>query len=276
MVKGYRAPETGGKDMDVFTVELSGIPIEIQSRYHYCRWYCRSFFTDRYPLFSVFADENRLNDLRERCPDMREELLERDAIYSVIASRLPSFNRAVLHGACISYHDKGYLFAAASGTGKTTHIRLWRQFVGAGVDIVNGDKPICHIEGEKKNQAEITAYGTPWCGKEGWGRRRSTPVAAVCFLRRAEEGNRIRRVSPADAVPLMLRQMFHPYEPEATGLMLDLLDQMIATLPMYLLECDISEEAVKCSFEALTGEAYTGNGIQTTAEEIDRLWRMPG
>ncbi len=257
--------------MDVFDIELAGLPIEIKSRYQYCRWFCRDYLTNREPVFSVYAEDDRLAELREYNPDMREEFLERDAIYSAIAARLPFYDRVTLHGACIAYKGKGILFTAASGTGKSTHIGLWKQYLGADVDIVNGDKPIFHVE-----EDQITAYDTPWCGKEGWNRKHSAPMGAICFLRRTEDReNHIRKVDPDEAVSLMLRQMFHPYEPDATGRMLELFDQMISSLPMYLLECDISEDAVRCSFEALTGETYISRGIQTTPDEINRLWRMP-
>lgn len=257
--------------MDVFNIELAGMPMEIRSRYNYCRWFCRDYLTEREAVFSVYAEDDRMTELREYSPDMREEFLERDAIYSAIASKLPYYNRVTLHGACISYKGKGYLFTAASGTGKSTHIGLWKQYIGEEVDIINGDKPIFHIE-----EGKITAYDTPWCGKEGWNRKHSAEMAAICFIRRTEDGmNRIRRVKPDEAISLMLRQMFHPYEPDATGLMLDLFSRMIESLPLYLLECNISEDAVRCSFETLTGEKYTSRGIQTTLEEINQLWRMP-
>ena len=46
-----------------------------------------------------------------------------------------------MHGAVIEYEGNGYMFSADSGTGKTTHILLWRKFLGDKVKIVNGDKP---------------------------------------------------------------------------------------------------------------------------------------
>ncbi|MCD8021179.1 MAG: hypothetical protein LUF92_16880 [Clostridiales bacterium] len=258
--------------MERFNIELAGISMEIQSRYNYCRWFCRDYLTDKPPIFSVYVEDERLAELKEYSPEMRDEFLERDGVYSAIASKLPYYNRVALHGACISYKGKGYLFTAASGTSKSTHIGMWKQYIGENVGIVNGDKPIFHIEGRK-----ITAYDTPWCGKEGWNRKQHAEMAAICFIRRSEDGiNRIRKVDPEESVSLMLRQMFHPYEAEATGLMLELFDQMIETLPLYLLECDISEDAVHCSFEALTGETYESRGILTSPEEINRLWRMPG
>jgi len=257
--------------MDIFNMELAGLTIEVKSRFEYLRWFCRNYLTDN-PVadFSVYAEDKRLEELREYSPEMRDEFLERDAVYSAIASKLPYHDRVALHGACISYKGKGYLFTAASGTGKSTHIGLWKRYLGEDVGIVNGDKPIFHI----KPDGTIRAYDTPWCGKEGWNRKLSADMAGICFIRQGEK-NTIRTVDPEEAISLMLRQMFHPYEPEATGLMLGLFDGIITNLPLYMLECDISEEAVKLSFEALTGEKYKRADKETTYEEINKLWRLP-
>ncbi|MCD8089499.1 MAG: hypothetical protein LUD81_02565 [Clostridiales bacterium] len=257
--------------MDIFNIEMAGVVIEIRSRYNFCRWFCRNYLTDKAADFSVYAEDDRMAEFREHSPEIRDELLERDAVYSAIASKLPYFNRVILHGACISYKGRGFLFTAASGTGKSTHIGLWKKYIGNDVDIVNGDKPVFSVEQEK-----ISAYDTPWCGKENWNLKHSAEMAAICFLKRSEEGkNRIRQISdPEEAIPLLLRQMYHPYEPEATGLMLELFDKIIERLPMYVLECDMSEAAVKCSFEAMTGEKYINRGVQTAPEEINTLWRL--
>ncbi len=261
--------------MDVFNVEMAGLTIELRSRFEYLRWFCRDYLAgDKNPDFSAYAEDERLEELRQYCPEMRDEFLERDAIYSVMASNLPYYKRVALHGACISYKGKGYLFTAASGTGKSTHIGLWKRYLGDDVGIVNGDKPIFHI----RDDGTIRAYDTPWCGKEGWNRKQNVDMAGICFIRRLasqDDKNTIRPVEPEEAISLMLRQMFHPYDEGATGLMLELFDEIISRLPLYLLECDISEEAVKTSFEALTGEKYHRSEKETTIEEINRIWRMP-
>ncbi|MCC8097388.1 MAG: hypothetical protein LIO44_02275 [Eubacterium sp.] len=213
--------------MDIFNIELAGIAFEIRSRFKYLRWFCRNYITDKEPVFSVYVEDERMAEAKELNPESWDELIEARFVYRAAASKLPYYGRVILHGACISYKGKGYLFTAVSGTGKSTHIGLWKKYIGSEVDIVNGDKPIFHIE-----EGRITAYDSPWCGKENWNRKQSAEMGAICFIRRTEDGtNRIRRVGP--------------------------------------------EEAVKCSFETLTGEKYISRGIQTTDEEINRLWRMP-
>lgn len=186
----------------------------------------------------------------EREADKEEEYslqyLETLAVLRKLANRLPEYNRFLFHGAAITWKEKGFLFTAPSGTGKSTHIALWRKYLGADVEIVNGDKPI--LEGK---ESEVQVYGTPWAGKEGWQKNRSTRLDSLCILEQAKE-NEIRKLNPTEAVPRLLRQTYFPDDAKQAGKTLELLDLLLKNVPVYLLRCNISKEAVKCSFEAMT------------------------
>ena len=68
--------------------------------------------------------------------------IETIAFYRKLAERLPQSNAFVLHSALFDVEGEGIAFAAHSGTGKTTHMRLWEQLLGDKFKVVNGDKPI--------------------------------------------------------------------------------------------------------------------------------------
>lgn len=176
--------------------------------------------------------------------------LETLAALRKIAEALPMHNRLLIHGASISYLDKGYLFTAPSGTGKSTHIRLWHKYLGDNVNIINGDKPFISLD-----NSTPFIYGNPWAGKEHWHRNCSYPLAGICFVTRGAM-NRIRRLSPSDCLTLVLNQVFLPADSDSASKTLELIDILIRRTPIYLLECDMSEDAVRCSFEALTGLPY--------------------
>ena len=89
------------------------------------------------------------------------EYLETLALLRKVAEVLPEKDGFLMHGAVIQWKDKAYMFTAPSGTGKTTHIRLWRKYLGQGVSIINGDKPFIRIVDDC-----VRIYGTPWAGKE--------------------------------------------------------------------------------------------------------------
>ena len=111
--------------------------------------------------FEVFVTDEQIAE-EMTCGSQTESEAEILCIYRAIAEKLPLYNRFVMHGAAISFEDKAYIFTAASGTGKSTHIRLWRKAFGNPVGIVNGDKPVIEI----KDDGTSLVYGTPWAGKE--------------------------------------------------------------------------------------------------------------
>lgn len=193
--------------------------------------------------------------------------LETLAVYRKIAEWAPLRDRMLIHGASIEYAGRAYLFCAPSGTGKSTHVRLWRTYLGGAVDIVNGDKPLVRIDrgrssdtppAERPPRLPATVYGTPWCGKEGWQRNVSAPLAGICLLRRAQGPGEsaIRRIEPVAALDFMMRQVYLPEHSDAAAATLELLDALLARTPLFELSCDMSEDAVRVSFEGLTGEPY--------------------
>lgn len=250
-----------------FTVELSGIGFLIEARCDDVLQLCRGYLSDgpakrRVCVSRADIDEERAKGLPREWPDGYLETL---AAYRKIAELLPARDRLLVHGAAVAVADRAYLFCAPSGTGKTTHVRLWRERLGAAVAVVNGDKPIVHVPptsaGGPGPQGglgpEPIVFGTPWAGKEGWQRNMSAPLAGICFLGRAEPGaSRIRSLEPARALDRALRQVYLPADAAAAARTLELLDALLGRTPLFELACDMSEDAVRCSFEGLTGLDY--------------------
>ena len=171
-----------------------------------------------------------------------------------ICEQLPHFNRLFFHGAAISFRGNGYLFAAPSGTGKSTLIANWRRCLGSSVDIVCGDKPILQIEGPEKvgERPETTVWGTPWGGKEGWQRNTSAPLAGICFLEQSES-NEIVSILPEDAVTRIMAQVYIPRDADSVAETMELVNRIVRSVPLFLMKCSVSIDAVRCSFEAMTG-----------------------
>ena len=168
-------------------------------------------------------------------------------IYRKISLELLRYHTMVLHGAVISCDKKGYVFCARSGVGKSTHIKLWQKCFSERVKIINGDKPLISW-----NQKEgiFTAYGTPWCGKEGWGCPESVELSAVCFLVRGEE-NSIRRMSPEEVIRKLFHQLLVPEDEEQLSVLMDMADAFLEKMPFFELTCNISEEAARLAFETM-------------------------
>lgn len=236
--------------METFTVRLAGHNIRIESRYPESRVFFRDYTvpdTD-WEIIAQITD-TELDRTVAAVPGITRTTAELTGLYRPIAEVMPTLGGFVIHGAAISFGGKGYLFTAPSGTGKSTHIKLWRRLID-GVDIINGDKPIITIEGE-----DVMIHGTPWSGKERWQKNVSLPLGGICLLRRGDTSS-IRIADAGEFLPFLLRQTYYSSRRDAASQTMVLLDKVLTRIPVYSLACDISEDAARCSFETLTGEKY--------------------
>lgn len=235
-----------------FIVRLADKNIEINSVHPELKDFLKDYLVSNVsPDFSITLSEQDIHAEHEISEEKNFSFtyLETLSTLRKLAEVLPSYNRILMHGASIEYKEKAYLFTAPSGTGKSTHIRLWKKYLGNDVKIVNGDKPFISLDDTP------LIYGAPWAGKENWHRNCSVPLAGICFVQRGTH-NSIKKIEAGDYLPLLFKQVYLPTDPIAAGLTLELIDTLVKKVPLYLLTCDISEEAVQCSFEALTGLAY--------------------
>ena len=198
-------------------------------------------------LVHIKCSESDLDKTRsENTEDYPDSYIEYLTIMTKIVSDLPNHEMLLMHGATIEYQNQAFIFTAPSGTGKSTHISLWKKYLGDNVEIINGDKPEISFEGNN-----VFAHGAPWCGKEGWNVNKKSKLKGICVINRSDN-NRISELDPKEIVDVFLSQLFVFDENK----ILDVLDMFIKiteNVPFYLLECDMSEEAAKCSFEKLTG-----------------------
>ena len=120
--------------------------------------------------------------------------------------------------------------------------------MGSDAEIINGDKPILEVR-----EDEIIAYGTPWAGKERLQKNSCVPVKGICFLRQSEKNN-IRKLNKSEALVLLLPQIYIMSDSKKAGRTLELFSKMLEWIPVYEFYCNISEQAVRCSFDALTDQ----------------------
>lgn len=181
---------------------------------------------------------------RNAAPICSEASFESLAIYRKICAFALAHDAFLMHGAVIAMDGRGYAFAAKSGTGKTTHIRLWMQAFGDRVRVINGDKPILRLI-----DGTFYAYGTPWNGKERFGCADRVPLFALCFLRRGET-NTIHRISDEEAVPLLFSQIMIG---DSTDLarQLELADELLRRVPLYRLACNMEPEAALVAWRGM-------------------------
>ena len=200
----------------------------------------------------------------------KDEYLETLAVYRKICDRMPERDTFLFHCSAVAVDGKAYLFTAPSGTGKSTHTRLWREVFGDRAVIINDDKPLlkvvrcatesCNgtpVEGSTcdsaTNTATVLVYGTPWDGKHRLSTNTVAPVAGICLLERGE-GNGIERIAKEEAFPRLLQQTYRPQSPVALMKTMELLDAVASNVPLYRLRCNMELEAARVAFEGMNTE----------------------
>ncbi len=231
-----------------FNILLADLNVKITHRYDFLQKFCGEYITKSdVPDIYAQSTDSDIEKEHKSVPTADIAVCESLCVYRAIAEKLPQFDRFVFHGAAIEYNNGAYLFTAPSGTGKTTHINLWKKNLSDRVSIINGDKPIIRL-GDK-----ATVYGTPWAGKEGFCRNTSAPLKAICILKQGNT-NKIERLNNSEAINHLMRQVYLPQNADALNQTLLLLGKLIENTPIYLLCCDISDEAFDISFKTLTKE----------------------
>jgi len=181
-------------------------------------------------------------------PDADDDLCEYLASGRVFYRRLLDFDGMLLHASAIAMDGKAYLFSADSGTGKSTHVGLWRQLFGdERVRIINDDKPALRLE-----DGTWYVYGTPWSGKYGLNLNLRYPLAGICFLERAPM-NKIEPYTKSDLVFRFLKQTNRSKKAEFQEKSLRHIGSLIEKVPVWRLECNMEQEAAVLSYRAMTG-----------------------
>ncbi len=236
----------------MITISIAGKNVGIDNRYPNLARHGARYHSTGAADFTVAAGEAEL--ARERALnaaadghacDYSDGYIESLAVYRKIAEKMLDFDTLLFHGSGIAVDGVGYLFAAVSGTGKSTHTRLWREKFGERAVMVNDDKPLLRLTG-----SGALLCGTPWNGKHGLGAPMEVPLKAIVGLNRAPE-NAIRRVSVYELLPLLLQQTYRPNNPALLSKTLALVDRLCESIELYTLQCNMNPDAADVSYAGM-------------------------
>lgn len=219
----------------VWMVNNYYISDDIRSATYYCS-------TRECPPYSrVSWNKNENNHMRcDYLPGSESQMCFTRNIIEMLAleSLLLRYDGLLLHASLVRCGGKGILFTAPSGTGKSTQAELWKNYTGA--EILNGDRAAL-----RKRNGIWEAWGSPYAGSSGIYRNETAPVSALVVLRQANE-NRIHRVSSAEAMRFIYPELtLHRWDSGFVSKAVDLFLDLIAQVPVFLLQCLPNEGAVR-------------------------------
>ncbi len=112
----------------------------------------------------------------------------------------------LIHAAGAIVNKRGYLFAGASGAGKSTISKLLMQHDF--VELLNDDRIIL-----EKSEEGFLIHGTPWPGEAGIAVNKSAPLNGLFFLQHGKK-NMIRKLHPRESMTRLFQVTSLPWYDE--------------------------------------------------------------
>ncbi len=198
-------------------------------------------------LFVYNRESNRAQcNVSRDVPDMSAV---RFGLWFMTALATVGHNVTPVHSSAIVCNGRAVLFLGESGTGKSTHTRLWRENIDGAV-LLNDDSPfIGFVDGR------ATAFGAPWSGKTPCYKQEQYPIAAIVRLSQAPH-NAIRPLRSVHAIGALLPSLTPAfgYDDELQDRMLATLSKIISQVPVYHLECLPDAAAARLSYDTVFGK----------------------
>lgn len=137
-----------------------------------------------------------------------------------------------MHASVTVKDGKGFLFLGKSGTGKSTHSRLWQEaFEDA--RLLNDDNPVLRL----LDNGEVRVYGSPWSGKTPCYVNKDVPVGSIVKLSQAPQ-NEIHPLRLPEAYAYMLSSCSGlKIVPEMMDALYTTIAGIIQTIQVYHLDC---------------------------------------
>ena len=141
----------------------------------------------------------------------------------------------LFHAAVVSHEGRGYMFLGKSGTGKSTHARLWLNHI-EGTELVNDDNPVVR---------DGVVYGSPWSGKTPCYRNVSYPLGGIVMLSQAPY-NKIRRLGGIEAYAALVASISgQRWDSRIADGLHQTENALVTHVPVWHLECLPDEEAAR-------------------------------
>lgn len=121
---------------------LAGVPVQVASRFGLLEQVGEPYLeehADDEPLFTIRAGDDDLAFDRAMAPEYSDPCVELCTAHRLIAEKVAPLRRVVFHSCVVEYEGRAFAFTARSGTGKSTHTRLWMRYLG---DRGGGEDPL--------------------------------------------------------------------------------------------------------------------------------------
>ncbi|MBR2031916.1 MAG: hypothetical protein IKA04_06855 [Alistipes sp.] len=197
-------------------------------------------------LILINEDGSNIVESNLGCFEKFDATLARFGLWIMFGIVIAPLGGIAIHSSVVVKEGKAVLCLGESGTGKSTHTRLWRENI-EGARLLNDDSPIIRsIDGES------IVYGSPWSGKTHCYVNRSFPVRALLRLSQAPH-NKIRRLPALAAIGAVLPSCppAFAYDSNLQDNICNTVSNILTSTPVYHLECLPDAAAAELSYSTI-------------------------
>lgn len=236
----------------MFHIKIAEVIVEINNKYEEVYNRCKEYAVsvNSQPDICITATNDEINAgkkwfLAYENRIVSDSYAEFSQIHHNIYAQLPFFDAFWMHAVAVSMQGSCYAFTAPGGYGKSTHGKLWVERWPQQAQIINGDNPII-----RRQNGSFFAYGTPFCGKEGYNVNIGRPLRGLCYLQHGTH-NSIRKMDRSIAYSQLLRDSFAYVTDKNAEHLMTLLEEFVATVSVYQLTCNQEIEAAEVAYEGM-------------------------
>ena len=142
-----------------------------------------------------------------------------------------------LHGSALKVNNEALIFSAPSGTGKSTHAKLWIKHLSA--EYINEDKPLLRIEDNT-----IYVYGSPFSGENKLNNNYKVELKSIIFLKQSPT-NKIKLMDKTLILEHLIKNILRPDNELFWDKALNTLAFIVENIDIYKLSANMNVEAAE-------------------------------
>ena len=229
-----------------FKIKIADIVLDVNAIHEITKKYCEDFLSEEESQYKItMTEEDLKNEVIESSNGKVYVNEEISALYRKIADIVIKHNIVVLHGSAFKVDGYAFLITARSGVGKSTHVRLLKEYLKDKLEYINDDKPLLRV-----NIDESRLYSSPWNGKERRGSNISAPLKAVIFLNRAES-NSCQKLDNKEVYFKLLSQVYLPKDKIKREKALKLIDILLERINFYEINVNTDISSASMTYERI-------------------------
>lgn len=214
----------------------------------------KPYLTDAEGGFIISPTQQDLDRMREKYINsecdlkrMSPTVLEFLVIHEKTAREMIKRGVLLVHGSAVVADGNAHLFIAPSGTGKSTHTKLWLSLLGDRAFIINDDKQLIRI-----TDAGAVVYPTPWGQISVADAGASAPLKSITVLYRGK--NNINKITEAQMFPELFKASLRGETPMETLEIINLQKKLMSKVGLYKMTCEPTVEAAETAYKAIAGD----------------------